>query len=68
MNTCNAGYNCSYKTVSGTFIGCKYTGFCDYKCPKDSRETFIPKCTCTSAITSAININSTCSICGKARY
>jgi hypothetical protein len=39
MITCNGGY-CSFKFQSGSTMGCKYVGYCDYQCPKDSRFTY----------------------------
>jgi hypothetical protein len=40
MKTCNGGY-CAFKTVGGCLPECKYAGYCDYQCPKDSRNIFI---------------------------
>lgn len=51
MKTCNGGY-CSYKLFGGSMPECSYEGYCDYQCPKDSRNNFFyeppinPKCTC----------------------
>ena len=35
--TCNGGY-CQYKILGGANPMCSYTGYCDYQCPKDSRN------------------------------
>ena len=31
---CNGGY-CNYRSLDGN---CLYEGYCDYQCPRDSRE------------------------------
>jgi hypothetical protein len=37
MKMCNGGY-CNYKLLNGSNPSCSYQGYCDYQCPKDSRE------------------------------
>ena len=34
---CNGSGLCGYRYQEGSLVGCKYEGYCDYQCPKDSR-------------------------------
>lgn len=36
--TCNGGCYCQYKVLGGTFLGCNYSGYCDFQAPRDSRN------------------------------
>jgi hypothetical protein len=29
---------CDYKEFGSSTLGCRYSGYCDYQCPRDSRE------------------------------
>jgi hypothetical protein len=46
MITCNGGY-CVFKIQGGSMPECKYAGYCDYQCPKDSRYTKVTHCVAT---------------------
>ena len=35
--TCNGGF-CIYKQLGTSMATCGYWGYCDYQCPKDSRN------------------------------
>lgn len=37
MVTCNGGGYCAFKAQMGSMAECKYMGYCDYQCPRDSR-------------------------------
>ena len=40
--SCNSNGPCIYRTIGGTFIGCNYTGYCDFQLPRDSRGWQMP--------------------------
>lgn len=39
IKTCSVGHPCEYRCLGGTVgWGCKYTGYCDFQLPRDSRK------------------------------
>jgi len=41
---CNHNCYCSYRIIGGTVIECKYSGYCDFQTPRDSREIKFCEC------------------------
>ena len=66
MKTCNAPYYCNFKTQCGTYMGCSYSSYCDYQCPRDSRWQNNNKFYCMCG--GVANTNGRCSVCGLRKY